>query len=435
MSNHDPYVQIQYSGFLILINLFLVGLKHGFVSIQMVLTFILFSVLVVPLISNSILGTPLFSYQNLAHQTNEIVISKTSVLSSIASIIFSFILLFSRKNEINLLRPKETYRLGIPAIILCVIYLFFSYLAEPGGTILTTSYANLREERSGFSNLAGNMMMVFWAWFYVACRNNNGLNRSNLLKLLFYGASILGILWLLLHARRSELIGFFLVLLFNSKYLKGKISLLKIGVGLFFVFSLYVVGLVRDSGNITSEVVSESVLAQEGTKEAQGTSDDISNMPSGLGNIMATFTSSIYYIHVDKKEYLNGKTVFNYPIKLLPSNLTSILGMPKPVFIHDIVFKNYSYNGGMYILAPAYVNFGIIGFIIGTIVLAFFVIICAEWFYSINNLKAVISIIMMLYFIKLVWYGPVPFLKGAYFSLLFFVFVLMFKTPLRFNER
>ena len=416
---------------IISINLGLLSIRFKLMSIPLITGFVLYSVAMVPGLATLIAGYPLYSYQNPLHQLNTDITRYTLQLTTISPIIFTIINIALAPNRLPKLKELNIVTIRIPFLLTCLLFLMSCYLAESGPTLLTGTYDDVRFNRSAVATLAGVAFMVFWAMMYMQYRAFKYEKTQKLFRRLFFLVTLLGLTWLFLHSRRSELLGFFIVLALDDKLFKQKFDIKWLVIGVVAVVLLQFNGALRNSGKLLSGVNQTESIADQFAGASTYRDNTYYQAPSGIGNIMGTLQTSVYYIRRDNHEYLKGETIWSYPYKLIPSNLLSIIGLSPPKYFHNIVYEDtgYMYNGGTYILSPSYVNFGLFGFIIASIVMACISVFMQRAFYFGNYFSQIYAVIILLFYIKIVWYGPVPMLKAMYISaLMYLVFSSIFQT-------
>ena len=406
-------------------NLALVWWNSGLISTKMILSFLIYSIALVPAIAYYLLGFKLYSYVNFDHQLTEPVTLEMLWLFYLSSNIYTFIVL-AKDTPFPNLTKSITNETRLPFYLICFLVLFFAYIGNPGPTILTVSYEQIVEDRSTLATLAGIAFTVFWVDAYAKMRVYTV--QKNYFKIkVFWIVTIIMTTWLLLHARRTEAIGILSIMLIHQKILTGKTPYKYIVIALFLGFLLYLIGYLRVAA------LSEVDIAQTVDKslalsfESGSTKTEFANMPSGLGNITATMQTSVYHFDYMSKPLLEGATIFTYPIKLLPTLLVSGFGLADTdsYYYHNLVLEEYYYNGGCYLYAPAYGNFGTIGLIVASFLMGLMVNWTQKAIRSSDFIKIAIAATVIFSFIKICWYNFLPLPKAIVYNLLVLFYVAM----------
>ena len=425
-----------FNSFILLASIIWIGLRFGIFSLPFVLSFILYSVALVPGAARY-LGFQIYSAHNIPHQLKSELTDLylfTIILSMFVLLVYFICWRNLNKRKLSSFKFDTSVRdLNFPFYLGIALYLICCYGMEPGRTLLNVDYTTVLEDRdsTAAANLFGVFSVVFWILLYLKYRfysvNKIHFDRQKV----FLIATVIGITWLFLHARRSELIGYILIGFYHSKALLGRVNYKFTTIGIAFVLAVYLLGFARGSSSLSNVDVGLISGQAFSTKGGNVQERDIANMPSGLGNIAETMQTTLYHFEYRNADLLLGETIFSYPKKLVPSNLLSILGVAKPQYYHNLVLMKYSYNGGTYIFAPAYGNFGIFGVLLATLIFAWMITKSTVYFTSGDTYKAIFASLLIFYMIKIVWYGPIPFLKSAYTSLIFvfLVSVLFIKRP------
>lgn len=425
VNNFDYDASMLYIFISLTANLGLVLINSGLISTKMILSFLIYSIALVPAIAYYLLGFKLYSYVNFDHQLNDAVTIEMLWLFYLSSNIYTFMVL-AKDSKFPDLTKTISNETRLPFYFLCFLVLFFTYIGNSEATILTVSYETIIEERSAIATLAGIAFTVFWCDAYAKMRVY--VVEQNHFKIkVFWIVTIIMTTWLLLHARRTEAIGIISILLIHQKILTGKTPYKYIVIALVLGFLLYLIGYLRVSA------LSDVDLAQTVDKslslsfESGSTKTEFANMPSGLGNITATMQTSVYHFDYMSRPWLDGATIFSYPIKLLPTALVTGFGLADTdsYFYHNLVLEEYYYNGGCYLYAPAYGNFGTSGLIIASLLMGLLVNWTQRAMRSSDFLKIAIATIIVFSFIKICWYNFLPLPKAILYNLIVLFYVAM----------
>ncbi len=407
----------------IIANLVLVWWNSGLISTKLILSFLIYSIALVPGIAYFLLDFKLYSYVNFDHQLNDEVSVKTYWLYYLSSNIYTFVVL-SKDTKFPDLTKTIRNETRLPFYFLCFLVLIFAYIGNQGKTILSVSYVEIIEERSSLATLAAIASTVFWADAYGKMRVYVVQNNTFKIKV-FWLVTIIMATWLLLHARRTEAIGMISIMLIHQKILTGKTPYKYILIAIFLGFLLYIIGYLRVAALSEIDIAKTVDDSLALSFESGSSNTEFANMPSGLGNITATMQTTVYHFDYMSTPLLGGSTIFTYPLKLLPSLLVSGFGLADTdaYYYHNIVLEEYYYNGGCYLYAPAYGNFGTIGVIIASFLMGIMVNWTQKAMRSADYIKIVSATIIIFSFIKICWYNFIPLPKAILYNLIVLFYV------------
>ncbi len=408
-------------------NLGLILWNSSAFSTKMILSFLIYIVALVPGLAYYLVGFKLYSYVNFEHQLNDQVTIMMLWLLFLSSNFYTYVVL-EQDTKPQALSIPVLGQTRMPFYFICVCTLILAYLADPGRTFLTASYREILEEKPAGATLAVTAMTGFWAIAYAKMRVYM-IEKRNFRVMIFWAMTTAVLLWLVLHARRTEAVGFTALLLIHFRLATGKTPWKYIGVALLILLSLYIIGYTRSEAMTDLDVASTVSDSMAMTFEGGGSKTEFANMPSGLGNITASLTTSVYHFYYMGNEFLNGLTIYVYPFKLLPTGLVTGLNLadPKSYYYNLIILDKYFYNGGTYLYAPAYGNFGMMGMIIASILMGLVVNWTQRAMRSNDFFKIVIAAIVIFTFMKTCWYNVLPMIKTSiYTSVLLFYIALVF---------
>ena len=424
INNFDYDSSMLYVNIALLGNLLLIMWNSGMISTKFILSFLIYSIALVPGTAYYLLDFKLYSYVNFDHQMNDTVTIELLRLMFISSNIYTFITL-AKDTKLPDLSVPIKYETRLPFYFICVLVLLFTYIGNPEETILTIAYQELYHSRSSIATLASIAATVFWVDAYGKTRVF--LNQGDDFKIrVFWLVTFLMVLWLVLHARRTEAIGVISIILIHRKLVSGKTPYKAFAFALLAAVALYLLGYMRSNGIANINIMDTVRHAFQTSFEGGGTiKTEFANMPSGLGNITATMQTSIYHFYYMGEPYLDGHTIYTYPIKLLPSLLvkTANLGDPSTYFYQPLVLENYQYNGGTYLYAPAYGNFGPTGLAIASALMALIVNWTQKSIRSYNYIKIVFAATVIFSFIKICWYNFLPMPKALLYNAIVLLYV------------
>lgn len=414
-----------YANVSLLGNLLLVLWNSGLISTKSILSFLIYSIAMVPGIAYYLLDFKLYSYVNFDHQLNDSVTIHMLWLMFLSSNLYTLIVLAKDTQLPSLSRPIK-YETRIPFFFMCFLILLFTYIGNSGPTILTIGYKELYHQRSSLSTLASIAATVFWVNAYGKTRIH-AINGDTAKIKLFWFVSFIMVAWLVLHARRTEAVGVVSMLLIHRKVVSGKTPYKALIFALLVGLLLYIIGYLRSTALMNANLMDTLKYAFQLSFESGGSKTEFANMPSGLGNITATMQTSVYHFEYLKEPLLNGHTIFTYPYKLLPSLLVTSTNLADPTtyFYHNLVLENYYYNGGVYLYAPSYGNFGTPGIIIASILVGFLVNWTQRAIRSYNYIKIVFAANVIFSFIMICWYNFLPLPKAILYNSIVLFYVAM----------
>ena len=409
-------------------------LKYSIISVPSILSGALYMPALTPFYSHTLLNSQYYSYNNFFLQENLLLVNKATSILFFSSIVYLFFLIIITKSHIlvsynkrrtnlqNNVKAKlqigETttfYPSKEQVIMFCFLFLFFFWLTEPGSILLFINYTEVLASRYDDTQFASALGSIFFVLAFVSYINlsKSGLHKN--IQKLFIISSILVSIWLLLHARRSELLGIFIIALL---YLNEKISHKKMLIISIILFSvLIIVGNVRTTAFLD---ISQSLFIESMTF------GDIVALPGGASNIFVTMLDIIYLIDDTNFQLLLGETYFDYFYSIIPTNLRIYLGLPEPIYFYSIFIQYFDYNGGTYIFAPGYGNFGVAGVFI---VAGFIGTIVAFFHNNLNSKSFIIKTIVLigiLFFVRAIWYDLITILKPIFLMwfITYFYFLL-----------
>jgi len=220
----------------------------------------------------------------------------------------------------------------------------FAYVTEPGGIVYFSSYAQIQSDHLKAVPFASGAWAVFACvglYFWVQSLSAGSGIRVKWMQRWFWVSIGGSCLYLLLHAHRSELLGFAFLMIGVSA---GRIPRWKVVVAA----GLLVVGLVV-VGDIRSRVYSLDLGADLGA--------DAYALPGGPGNVSIGWVSEYWLLQSGRLHVWPGETYLGHLIRLPPS----FLGLERPPTAYDYVDMYTPLIGGEYFLNEPMLNFGIAG--------------------------------------------------------------------------
>jgi len=402
ISSYPPYI---ISSFGIIAILILISKKFGLISVTSLLSIILLAPSLSPFFTHVLFKAAYYSWLNRSLQEDINLVNKTCFIIFLASVIYCIILLSftNRKqfqtNSYNVIH----FNFGKASFVgLCCLFLFSVWLTDPGPPLLFVDYTTMLQARYESTQFSGAFVVIFWCLAFMTYRNY----KKSILTKFFQIITFIGIAWLLLHARRSELLGILIIILlhFAEKGSPKKV----IVFGALSLFCLTLIGNIRDVA-ILSQSMADILHRISVVREAKF--GEVASMPGGASNIFVTMLDSVYLIDVMNYGFLNGRTYFQYIYNMIPLNLIKLLKLPEPTYFFHILDQFFQYGGGTYIFAPAYANFGVFGVIFIAIFLGKIVIFSHKNFKSRSFFLQGVSLIIVANFARGVWYEPIPIMK------------------------
>lgn len=291
----------------------------------------------------------------------------SSVHLALSAGLFSFAVFELPERQRGISRSVKKVRVGISLGLYASCTLafgFFFWLSDPSfKTIITHSYADILADRISNTQFAGGVAMIFWLGAlvnYLRLRENVRVlgSTERLANAFFIFMTLVSIIWLALHARRSELIGIALVTIILLRNIISFRRTFVIGLGFFAILI------------IAGEIRTASFVGMFSGVEQMGRSD-IESMPGGASNVFMTFVNTLHYF--DTHDYFYGETFLNYSLQMAPGPVNQFLELAIPDYFFEEVFRgNYSYNGGTYIIAVFLGNFGLFGIALAGIFIGYY---------------------------------------------------------------
>jgi len=418
-----------YANISLLGNLFLVFWNSGLITTKFILTFLIYSIALVPGAAYYLLDFKLYSYVNFDHQLNDTVTIHMLWLMFVSSNLYTLFVL-AKDTKLPDLSVPIKYETRLPFYFMCILVLLLTYIANPEQTILSIGYRELYDSRSSIATLASIAASVFWVDAYGKTRVFLSKGEDFKVKI-FWLVTAAMVIWLVLHARRTEAVGVISMLLVHRKIVLGKTPYKTIIFALLAALLLYIVGYLRSKAIFSMNIMDTINYAFQLSFEGGGNKVEFANMPAGLGNITATMQTSVYHFEYMGEPFLNGHTIYTYPFKLLPTLLVTSANIADPTtyYYQNLVLENYSYNGGLFLFAPAYGNFGTVGLAVGSVLVAFMVNWTQKAIRSYNYIKIVFAATVIFNFIKICWYNFIPLPKTILYNaiVLFYVAMIFYK--------
>lgn len=295
--------------------------------------------------------------------------------------------------------------------------LFFAWLTEPGGIVGAESYSDIINQRIEGVNFAGGAWAAFSVLalaFFLRLEGLGSITTQRISKFVFGGSIFFSLTYLLLHARRSEVSGFLVLLLF---IFGGRVSAAKkIMLATFAVLSLIVVGAIRDLTDPFSLLT-----------------NDYYQLPGGPGNAMIGYVATYNLVYAKGQQaFLLGQTYLGHLLRLPPA----FLGLSRTPVAYDYINSIVPLTGGEFYLVEPLLNFGIFGVIVFLILFSFAINAATktvkEFILKKNNLLSfMIAGMFLTLLFRSMWYGINPLTKGICIAYLLAISVILTRNGIK----
>jgi len=382
------------------------------------------------------------------------VFGETAMHLSVVSLLFTIavLLVFQKKTlaDFRLAEHHCCLSKGL-YVFLSMASLFFFWLAEPSfSTIISSTYTEIISDRFENTQYAGGVGMLCWlfalstfAYRYKLKVNAMGDKWADKLFLVLTVAIIL---WLVLHSRRSELMGIGISLMLAIIYLKGKFwSSLSVSI---FLFILIFIGIVRGTSlvgyldNSNYSATSNSISNEQKINPSKYLAhrDLVESLPGGASSIFMTYLNTIHHFRYTKQDFYHGSTFSNYIYAILPTNIYKSFEIETPDYFFEKVLKQnlYRYNGGTYIGAVFYGNFGVFGAVLFGLFIGLYIIFAINALQSTHIVMQVTGFYLTSMVFRGFWYELITIAKPLLIVLLpaFLMLVLIQKyASVTFKQR
>lgn len=370
LSAFGTYPPFVLSTVFLLLSAAFVVVRFGPFSVPSLFTALLTYPLVVPFFSEYLFDVSYYAYRGRIFQTPPVV-NKTVFLGSFMLTVFVVVLevrsrITSQDDPTNVKWTASALHYSVvPFGVLAILHLGSAYLTTPGPTILTVSYSEVLANYYPWAQFAGSLYMGSWISLYLLVRgesNDSWAYRS------FMVLTSVGIVWLLLHARRNESLG--VLVMFTLDLLRNRVSLRDVlrttrgFVASAVFFGLFAIQILIGSFRFEGGEFGAPDFAQP---------SGYASYPGGAHNIYGTFQATVA-IFPDIHPFLLGETFVRYVPQTIPSGFFAILPITFPPLYSSFLADSYAtYLGGNFILNPYYANFGPFGLVFLAIVLSLLV--------------------------------------------------------------
>jgi len=349
----DWYLPFQVSTILMILIAALVFRRYGLISLPTIVYTIMFFPALSPFVANTIMKVSYYTGYSYALQTDFILINK--VLSLFLMACLSFVVICGRQS-VRSHRPLGghiIYGRAEVVMLLSAVTLVSAFLTEPGETLLTGSYADLRGGalRASVWHIIGvQILQVSWIFLFLLGRHK---------KTIFWGTTIVVLVWLFLHSRRIELIGMVLCLMLWLRFKISPRRVLLIGIVTFILMAALPVfrnasWIAGDFGHVGIQSFFHYGEIKRGTRF---------KLPGGApSTIFMTTVQLVNEKDTGKLDFFQSKTMFAWIARLVPTPLAEGFGIKLPELESHSIFKahNIPYNGSMHLLGAIYINGGVL---------------------------------------------------------------------------
>ena len=378
--------------------------ESSWTGYSQIIYIILFYPFLSPVFAHLMTGSIYFSGWNQHIQTIELT-NHILLQANIAAMLFVLSNIYNFKyrqrysKSILLIKSRVTY------IVVAFFVILLAYLSEPENSIISTTYSQMRPSNSLFSASAVSQLFIF-GWFLLF------FHRKISLKV-FFMTTIITMIYLLLHARRSEPLGIIFVLIYTYREQITLRTLLFFGFPLFLIF--FMLDFIRDS-SLKGFSLDDFLLLIE----TRGF------LPGG-SNILITLHDVIYLITTNSQHHVF--TLVDWFIRLIPTPLLNQFNVSSRLEGSYIIDSSLGYMGGMHLFSILYLN--------GSFFLIFLVSFIIGYFssnanrninYSVGiNLRHVFYLLFLFYSPRIFWYHPIGFIKMFLLFLFIILIIHLFK--------
>lgn len=384
---------------------------------------------VAPIITPAIvdaLGYIYFSGRALGHQTPALI-QWPILYGALACLFLSLAISSGEEAQIQTFSQIKSLRSsGVPLGFLSGIVgmVFFAWLAEPGGVILSTeSYADLKEQRFDAVPFAGGALVVF---FVLAVGQYHRLMSKpmtqfmrKLIRATFVVAIVFVTFYLIAHARRSELAGMlvFLLIFFGHRISKKTMALSIVAA----IVLMSVVGYVRALYEEPLDVQFEKDYVQ---------------LPGGPGNVLIGFVVAHEMTGRGVNNIDIGESYLGHLMRLPPK----FLDIYRPPTAYEYLDNYENLQGGEYFLIEPLLNFGPLGIILFIWIFAFFAnfsITSVNKYFttSTSSITYLVTASFLVSMFRFLWYGFGPLIKTLIIAVLVALAGEIFRRILRYSSR
>jgi len=228
----DHYIPYELSTMVLIVMAISLYKKYGLISVPAIVYTIIFFPALSPLVANTIMGASYYTNFSHALQTDQYLIDKVLSLFLVGCMGFFIGCRSGRDANSPDSRIHILYGHYPVILFLALIVLICAYLTEPGETLLTGSYTELRSDplRATWWHILGvQILQVSWVFLFLLGRHK---------KILFGITTGIVIGWLFLHSRRVELIGIVMCLMLWLRFKYSSRTVSAIGIITFVLMSI-----------------------------------------------------------------------------------------------------------------------------------------------------------------------------------------------------
>lgn len=372
--------------------------------------------LLAPFVSQRIFKFNMFSLRAQDLQYSE-AMAEPTLVASLGLLVFAFTLkrsTFTHQLASLAVRPKGVRWEKLLIIPSAIGMVFFAWLTEPGGFVYFQSYSEItsaRIEGTAFAGGAWAAMAVLLVFFRIRIERYGREHEKQFVRLVFWLSVTFSIIYLIGHARRSEVAGFiFFIFILKGINIKiKKRTLILIGVTIFALFT-------------TVEMVRQQIRQVEIESYVER---DHHTLPGGAGNVIIGYFAAYYLWENNKFMLYPGETYVGHILRIPPA----FLKLPRPPIAYEYIDQQIPLTGGEYFLNEPIINFGIVG----VVIYAIFLVAVANWASRSLERAAISERINIIHFLiagtfvtlmfRTLWYGLGALVKGVIIASIIGVFL------------
>jgi hypothetical protein len=356
-----------------------------------------------PLLTRQILGYPFFSglgleYQGIAQTAEPVLLSGLACMAFATGVDSAT----TDQAAISVAGDQGAVASAVAGLLLaCAGTFFFAWLAEPGGFVYFSSYEAIREEHFSGVAFAGGAWAAFVCLaLYFRLKLGDSADRSarTLARGLFVLTAAGSMVYLLLHGRRSEVLGyaFLLAAVFGPRARRGRAIIL----GVAMLASMVVIGAIRNHAGSLDLTASAA--------------RDYDPLPGGAGNVMIGAVAGYWLTVTGRIALWPGETYWGHILRLPPG----FLDLPRPPTPYDHINAWVPLNGGEYFISEPFMNFRAIGVLAYVLIFVWIVNASRRGIRSSSTIRFLCGAIFMALIFRTLWYGLGAIVKGEIVALL-----------------
>lgn len=329
----------------------MLGLFRGRFSFQLISFVIIFFPAFSPFYAWDIEGIERFSIAARDLQADRQLIDLAVYVFACGAVAYGFGVVLGARNQARIgPTPAPVEVSTVTVVAIAALLLLSTLVIESGPSILTANYSEILEgriERSTLIVLLAQLFGGFFALLFAFGRHK---------KVIFWLVVGFVMLWLLVHIRRAELFGVFLVLVMWWRYLIPKAWLTAIVLAVVLVLTF--LGQMRHTS--FSDHLSAGTLFEE-TRVQKLKAD----LPGGASNV---FLSGLHLIKQRESAHIAAERQFTmgeWARAIVPNAVWTAFGFAPVESEHESIYGALGlvYVGGMPLIAAFFLNGGL-GFVL-----------------------------------------------------------------------